>query len=107
MDSESEFEQEYVVSPLRSIFPPSLTTTFFHTDHGASAVRPLSRTNRISSNFIHSSIHLVILLEGLRLMRPEKSWRPIVTLEIDNFATHESILGVDGQSVNQKEAFRL
>ena len=49
----------------------------------------------------------VIRLEGMRLMRPERSWRPIVTVEIDEHNTHETILGVDGQNINQKEAFNL
>ena len=49
----------------------------------------------------------VIRLEGMRLMRPERSWRPIVTVEIDEHNTHETILGVDGQNINQKEAFSL
>jgi hypothetical protein len=49
----------------------------------------------------------VIRLEGMRFMRPERSWRPIVTVEIDEHNTHETTLGVDGQNVNQKEAFNL
>lgn len=40
-------------------------------------------------------------------MRPEKSWRPIVTMEIDKHHTRETILGVDGQNINQKETFSL
>jgi formyltetrahydrofolate hydrolase len=40
-------------------------------------------------------------------MRPEKIWRPIVTVEIDKHYTHEATLGVDGQSVNRKDCFRL
>jgi len=47
----------------------------------------------------------VIRLEGMRLIRPERSWRPIVTVEIDKHSTYETILGVDGQNINQKEAF--
>ena len=43
----------------------------------------------------------------MRLMRPERSWRPIVTMEIDEHNTHETTLGVDGQNINQKEAFNL
>ncbi|KAF9053434.1 hypothetical protein BJ165DRAFT_1447499 [Panaeolus papilionaceus] len=46
-------------------------------------------------------------LEGLRLMRPEKSWRPIVTVEVDKHHTHETVLGVDGQSINQKQFFHF
>jgi hypothetical protein len=49
----------------------------------------------------------VIRLEGMRLMRLEKSWRPIVTVEIDKHNTYETTLGVDGQNINQKEAFNL
>ena len=40
-------------------------------------------------------------------MRPEKVWRPIITVEIDKHHTHEIMLGVDGQSVNRKDCFRL
>ena len=43
----------------------------------------------------------------MRLMRPEKSWRPIVTVEVDKHNAHETILGADGQSINQKERFSL
>ncbi|PPR06114.1 hypothetical protein CVT24_004214 [Panaeolus cyanescens] len=46
-------------------------------------------------------------LEGLRLMRPEKAWRPIVTLEVDKHHAHETVLGVDGQSINQKQSFHF
>ncbi|CAA7271194.1 unnamed protein product [Cyclocybe aegerita] len=49
----------------------------------------------------------VVLLEGLRLMRPEKAWRPIITLEVDKHHTHETTLGVDGQNINQKEVFKF
>ena len=40
-------------------------------------------------------------------MRPEKSWRPIVTVEVDKHDLHETVLGVDGQNPNLKETFRL
>ena len=42
-------------------------------------------------------------------MRPERSWKPSVTVEIqvDEHHTHENILGVDGQKSNQKEVFNL
>ncbi|KAF9524634.1 hypothetical protein CPB83DRAFT_886178 [Crepidotus variabilis] len=49
----------------------------------------------------------IVLLEGLRLIRPDKSWRPIITLEVDNHHIHETTLGVDGQCVNQKECFHF
>ncbi|KAG5639065.1 hypothetical protein H0H81_007323 [Sphagnurus paluster] len=40
-------------------------------------------------------------------MRPEKSWRPIVTVEVDKQHCHETIMGIDGQNPNQKERFYL
>lgn len=43
----------------------------------------------------------------MRLLRPEKAWRPIVTLEVDNQHTYETILGTDGQNPNLKELFHL
>ncbi|EDR06386.1 uncharacterized protein LACBIDRAFT_299945 [Laccaria bicolor S238N-H82] len=49
----------------------------------------------------------VIRTQGLRLMRPEKSWRPIVTVEVDKHDSHETVLGVDGQNPNLKETFRF
>ncbi|KDR68662.1 hypothetical protein GALMADRAFT_230988 [Galerina marginata CBS 339.88] len=64
------------------------------------------RTTRMEEQ--QEAWHLtVVLLEGLRLMRPEKAWRPIVTVEIDKHHIHETTLGVDGQCVNQKEVFRF
>ena len=53
------------------------------------------------------AVFLVIRLEGMRLLRPARSWRPIVTVEIDEYNIHETILGIDGQNVNQKETFSL
>jgi hypothetical protein len=40
-------------------------------------------------------------------MRPEKSWRPIITVEVDNHHLHETVLGVDGQNPNLKEKVLL
>ena len=37
------------------------------------------------------------------MLRPEKSWRPIVTMEVDGLHKNEIMLGVDGQNPNQKE----
>ncbi|KAH9159761.1 hypothetical protein EDB89DRAFT_2107284 [Lactarius sanguifluus] len=37
------------------------------------------------------------------MLRPEKSWRPIITLEVDGQHKHEVILGVDGQNPNQRD----
>ncbi|KAF9476164.1 hypothetical protein BDN70DRAFT_995871 [Pholiota conissans] len=58
----------------------------------------------------------ILLLQGLRLMRPEKAWRPIVTVEVDAHGEgagsragdlYETMLGVDGQCVNQREGMRI
>ncbi|KAJ6625863.1 hypothetical protein B0H10DRAFT_2430240 [Mycena sp. CBHHK59/15] len=49
----------------------------------------------------------VVRAYGLHLMRPEKSWRPIVTVELDKTQQHETVLGSDGQNINLKDAFYL
>ncbi|KAH9013663.1 hypothetical protein EDB84DRAFT_1444178 [Lactarius hengduanensis] len=41
------------------------------------------------------------------MLRPEKSWRPIITLEVDGQHKHEVILGVDGQNPNQRDIMLL
>ena len=40
-------------------------------------------------------------------MRPEKSWRPIVTVEVDKHHSYEFFMGCDGQNPNHKDIFRL
>ncbi|KAF8639358.1 hypothetical protein AX17_001547 [Amanita inopinata Kibby_2008] len=40
-------------------------------------------------------------------MRPERSWRPIVTVEIDNHHMYEFCMGCDGQNPNHKDMFRF
>ncbi|KAJ7058192.1 hypothetical protein C8F01DRAFT_1149903 [Mycena amicta] len=40
-------------------------------------------------------------------MRPERSWRPIVTISVDDTQMHETVLGSDGQNVNMRDVFRL
>ncbi|GBE77175.1 hypothetical protein SCP_0100470 [Sparassis crispa] len=48
--------------------------------------------------------HLTIVCtKGLQFVRPEKSWRPIVSVFVmGNEQTHETILGSDGQNPNLK-----
>ncbi|KAF8262783.1 hypothetical protein EI94DRAFT_1742765 [Lactarius quietus] len=41
------------------------------------------------------------------MLRPERSWRPIITLEVDGQHKHEVMLGVDGQNPNQRETTLL
>lgn len=49
-------------------------------------------------------------------MRPEKVWRPIISIEVDAHgdgtgaragSVYETMLGVDGQCVNQREGMRM
>ncbi|KAJ7693412.1 hypothetical protein B0H17DRAFT_501525 [Mycena rosella] len=49
----------------------------------------------------------VVRALGLDIMRRERSWRPIVTVELDKTQQHETILGCDGQNINLKESFLL
>ncbi|KAG7448893.1 uncharacterized protein BT62DRAFT_732613 [Guyanagaster necrorhizus] len=59
---------------------------------------------------------LVLRSSGLHLLRPEKSWRPIITIQVeskggsvdcDATPCHETTLGSDGQNPNQKEVFYI
>ncbi|KAJ7497701.1 hypothetical protein FB451DRAFT_1212450 [Mycena latifolia] len=49
----------------------------------------------------------VVRAHGLHLMRRERSWRPIVTVELDKTQQHETTLGSDGQNINLKDSFQL
>ena len=40
-------------------------------------------------------------------MRLEKSWRPIVTVEVDKHHSYEFCMGCDGQNPNHIDIFRL
>ncbi|KAF9460600.1 hypothetical protein BDZ94DRAFT_892363 [Collybia nuda] len=48
----------------------------------------------------------VIKAQGLRLLHSQKSWRAIITVEVDE-RKHETVLGIDGQNPNLKEKFYL
>ncbi|KAI0066705.1 hypothetical protein BV25DRAFT_1878804 [Artomyces pyxidatus] len=50
---------------------------------------------------------IVLRSQNFGLLRPEKSWRPIVTLEVDGHRTHEIVLGTDGQNPNQRDPMLL
>ncbi|KAI0829114.1 hypothetical protein BC628DRAFT_1409086 [Trametes gibbosa] len=54
----------------------------------------------------------VIRTRGLRFMRPEKSWRPIVCISVaerghESGVLHEIALGCDGQNPNLKSAIQI
>ncbi|KIL71154.1 hypothetical protein M378DRAFT_154629 [Amanita muscaria Koide BX008] len=48
-----------------------------------------------------------IRIQGLRLMRPDRSWRPIITVEVDKHHAYEFSMGTDGQNPNLKDIFRF
>lgn len=52
---------------------------------------------------------LVVRTQNLHFLRPEKTWRPIVTLEVDDTrrSSHEVVLGTDGQNPNLKQPMLL
>ncbi|KNZ71289.1 hypothetical protein J132_00070, partial [Termitomyces sp. J132] len=54
-------------------------------------------------NFLSS---VVMRMEGMRLMRYEKAWRPIVTVKVGKHS-HEIVMGVDGQNPNLRQPFKL
>ncbi len=49
----------------------------------------------------------VLRSQNLGMLRPEKSWRPIITMEVDGQHKHEIVLGIDGQNPNQREITHL
>ncbi|KAI9510782.1 hypothetical protein F5148DRAFT_1176423 [Russula earlei] len=49
----------------------------------------------------------VLRSQNLGMLRPEKSWRPIITMEVDGQHMHEIILGIDGQNPNQRAVMLL
>ena len=51
--------------------------------------------------------HSVLRSQNLGMLRPERSWRPIITLEVDGQHKHEVMLGTDGQNPNQREIMLL
>ncbi|KAH9046995.1 hypothetical protein EDB83DRAFT_2404287 [Lactarius deliciosus] len=55
------------------------------------------------------AVHWYQLLrsQNMGVLRPEKSWRPIITLEVDGQHKHEVVLGVDGQNPNQRDIILL
>ncbi|KAI0246613.1 hypothetical protein BJV78DRAFT_123550 [Lactifluus subvellereus] len=49
----------------------------------------------------------VLRSQNLGMLRPERSWRPIITLEVDGQHKHEVVLGTDGQNPNQRDIILL
>ncbi|KAG6836570.1 hypothetical protein H0H93_006674 [Arthromyces matolae] len=71
------------------------------------SARPPSPLIKAGPHYAGSWFFTVVRTHGMRLMRPEKSWRPIVTVEVDQHHCHETIMGVDGQNPNLRERFEL
>jgi hypothetical protein len=64
--------------------------------------------------FVHKKVassdlplRLVLRSQNFGMLRPEKSWRPIITLEVDGQHKHEVMLGTDGQNPNQRDIMLL
>lgn len=55
------------------------------------------------------SMYTVIRTQGVFFLRPEKTWRPIVTVALVDTAhpPYEVLLGCDGQNPNTKVPFTL
>ncbi|KAH9013664.1 hypothetical protein EDB84DRAFT_1568564 [Lactarius hengduanensis] len=72
-------------------------------------MRPAIRADSFdqSSDTNKSWQFTVLRSQNMGMLRPEKSWRPIITLEVDGQHKHEVILGVDGQNPNQREIMLL
>ncbi|KAG1772588.1 hypothetical protein EV702DRAFT_1133410 [Suillus placidus] len=49
----------------------------------------------------------VIRAQGYQPLRPEKSWRPIVSVVVDKHQSYEVNLGCDGQNPNLRERFMM
>ncbi|KAG2135799.1 hypothetical protein DEU56DRAFT_806572 [Suillus clintonianus] len=49
----------------------------------------------------------VIRAQGYQPLRPEKSWRPIVSVVVDEHQRYEVNLGCDGQNPNLRERFMM
>ncbi|KAG2101341.1 uncharacterized protein F5147DRAFT_709205 [Suillus discolor] len=49
----------------------------------------------------------VIRAQGYQPLRPEKSWRPIVSIVVDQYQRYEVNLGCDGQNPNLRERFMI
>ncbi|KAG6915177.1 hypothetical protein DXG01_012861, partial [Tephrocybe rancida] len=45
----------------------------------------------------------IVRTQGMRFMRPERSWRPIIIVAIDKYQSHEIVMGVDGQNPDLKQ----
>ncbi|KAJ8596561.1 hypothetical protein M405DRAFT_856326 [Rhizopogon salebrosus TDB-379] len=50
-------------------------------------------------------VFTIIRARGYQPLRPEKSWRPIVSVVVDEHSHYEVNLGCDGQNPNLKERF--
>ncbi|KAH9056885.1 hypothetical protein EDB87DRAFT_1634096 [Lactarius vividus] len=72
-------------------------------------MRPAVRADSVDQYFnINEPWQFTVLRsQNMAMLRPEKSWRPIITLEVDGQHKHEVILGVDGQNPNQRDIMLL
>ncbi|OJT05628.1 Deubiquitination-protection protein dph1 [Trametes pubescens] len=88
----------------------------YTTSHDAPPARPLLRADPLDPQrdwWLESATQDgMIRTRGLLFVRPEKSWRPIVTISVqeeghDHGLPHEIVLGSDGQNPNLKSAIQI
>ena len=80
-----------------------LTHHFSRPDHGSSPVLH----SLCTAYFYVLHLRPVLRSQNMGILRPERSWRPIITLEVDGQHKHEVMLGVDGQNPNQRDTTLL
>ncbi|EIN12693.1 hypothetical protein PUNSTDRAFT_124424 [Punctularia strigosozonata HHB-11173 SS5] len=63
----------------------------------------MPRSYWMESEANHESLSLIVSrARGLSFLRPEKAWRPIVTIDFDQHPQYEICLGCNGENPNQK-----
>lgn len=68
--------------------------------------RSTAGSNRQPETFsTHNYAITVVRAQGYQPLRPEKSWRPIVSVVVDDHQSYEVNLGCDGRNPNLKERF--
>jgi len=82
--------------------PPCYTKHLFFLGTGTLQVRKMAE---LFKHYVKPPT--VVRAHGLRLMWPEKKWRPIIRMEIDTHHIYETVLGCDGQNVDATKTFSL
>jgi hypothetical protein len=105
----------FPLSPLLfTVHPaPVVIEPILYSDNGGLRVCPLNQYVGSDSgaypplSLCRPWLLTIIRSEGTHALRPERGWRPIVTVDVDHHPQHEVQLGSDGQNPNLKLPFRL